>query len=101
MSLRSFKYVLLLAAPLLVSACGDEYELIKTDKMVPYGNTRTAGSGYAYVLKNMLPEKTVVIEQTTTTVTTPPPAPPAPVVAPPPPPAATQMEKVFIEQQKK
>jgi hypothetical protein len=105
MSLRSLKYILLVAAPLLTAACGDEYELIKTDTMFPYGNQRTAGSGYAYVLKNMLPEKTVVLETTKTTTTVAPaatPPPPAPVAEPPsvtPPPS--QMEKVFNDSQKK
>jgi len=49
---------LLLASPLLLTACGEGYELIKTDTMFPYGNQRTAGSGYAYVLAKMLPAKT-------------------------------------------
>lgn len=48
---------LLLASPLLLAACGEGYELIKTDTMFPYGNQRTAGSGYAYVLAKMLPKK--------------------------------------------
>ncbi len=48
---------LLLASPLLLGACGEGYELIKTDTMFPYGNQRTAGSGYAYVLAKMLPKK--------------------------------------------
>jgi hypothetical protein len=48
---------LLLASPFLLSACGEGYELVKTDTAFPYGNQRTAGSGYAYVLAKMLPEK--------------------------------------------
>lgn len=46
---------LLLAAPLLLAGCGEGYDLVKTDTMFPYGNQRTAGSGYAYVLAKMLP----------------------------------------------
>ena len=48
---------LLLASPLLLAACGEGYELVKTDGMFPYGNERTAGSGYAYVLARLLPER--------------------------------------------
>lgn len=47
----------LLATPLLLAGCGEGYDLIKTDTMFPYGNQRTAGSGYAYVLAKMLPPK--------------------------------------------
>ena len=49
---------LLLGLPLILAGCGEGYELIKTDQMFPYGNQRTAGSGYAYVLAKMLPPKT-------------------------------------------
>ena len=52
----------LLAVPFLLTACGEGYELIKTDTMFPYGNERTAGSGYAYVLAKMLPKKEVKLE---------------------------------------
>lgn len=54
--LRSVKYTLL-ALPFMLSACGDGYEMIKTDTYFPYGNQRTAGSGVAYVLAQMLPER--------------------------------------------
>ncbi|MBX2834250.1 MAG: hypothetical protein KTR28_04670 [Micavibrio sp.] len=47
---------LILATPILISAC-DGYELVRTESMFPYGNKRTAGSGYAYVLAKMMPEK--------------------------------------------
>ncbi|MCB9983388.1 MAG: hypothetical protein H6861_06925 [Rhodospirillales bacterium] len=53
---------LLLASPLLLGACGEGYDLIKTDTMFPYGNQRTAGSGYAYVLAQMLPEKEMKLQ---------------------------------------
>ena len=48
---------LLLASPFLLAACGEGYEMIKTDAMFPYGNQRTAGSGVAYVVAKMMPKK--------------------------------------------
>lgn len=36
--------------------------MVRTDKYTPYGNSRTAGTGVAYVLKNMMPEKKVKVE---------------------------------------
>ena len=53
----------LLASPLLLLWACDGYELVRTDTMFPYGNQRTAGSGYAYVLAKMLPPKTQPILQ--------------------------------------
>lgn len=53
---------LLLATPFLLAACGDEWEMVRTDKMVPYGNTRTAGTGVAYVLAKMMPKKDLVLK---------------------------------------
>jgi hypothetical protein len=50
---------LLLATPFLLSACGEGWEMVRTDKLVPYGNTRTAGTGVAYVLAKMMPKKDV------------------------------------------
>lgn len=99
MSFRSFKY-LVLAAPFMLTACGEGYEMIKTDTMFPYGNQRTAGSGVAYVLAKMMPEKELVLEQTTTVTQAPPPA-PAVVDQPPAPVKETPMEKVFNEEQGK
>lgn len=64
MSHGSMKY-LLLAAPFLLSACGDGYEAIRTTEYMPYGNQRTAGSGVAYVLSSMLPEKELKLEPAT------------------------------------
>jgi len=52
----------LLASPLLLAACGEGFELVQTDNMFPYGNQRTAGSGYAYVLAKMLPEKEMKLQ---------------------------------------
>lgn len=79
---------LLLAAPLLaLSACGDGWEMVRTDAMVPYGNTRTAGTGVAYVLARMMPEKELKLE----------PAAPAPAAPPP----AAAPEQVFRQLQSK
>ncbi|MCB1651864.1 MAG: hypothetical protein KDI46_07430 [Alphaproteobacteria bacterium] len=55
--MRKSLKILCLASPLLLAACGEGYELVKTDAMFPYGNQRTAGSGVAYVLAQMMPEK--------------------------------------------
>lgn len=51
----------LMSAPLLLSACGEGYEMIRTDAF-PYGNQRTAGTGVAYVLAKMMPEKKLNLE---------------------------------------
>lgn len=72
--------VALLVVPLCLSACGDGWEMIRTDKYVPYGNTRTAGTGVAYVRAKLLPEKDLNL---------------TPVVAP------VAPEKVFHDAQKK
>lgn len=61
MAMRSLTLALL-ASPLLLTACGEGYELIRTDTMFPYGNQRTAGSGVAYVLAKMMPEKQLNLE---------------------------------------
>jgi hypothetical protein len=96
MSLRSFKYAVL-AAPFLLMAC-DGYEMVRTDAF-PYGNQRTAGTGVAYVLAKMAPEKELKLETTTVTTTVTPPA--QTPVPPPPPPVETPMEKVFNDSQSK
>lgn len=51
------RFLAVLALPFFLVGCGEGYELIKVDNYFPYGNKRTAGSGYAYVLAKMLPEK--------------------------------------------
>jgi len=55
----------LLSAPLALTACGDGWEVVKTTDYFPYGNKRTAGSGTAYVLAKMLPEKELKLETET------------------------------------
>ncbi len=52
----------LLSAPLLLTACGEGWETKRTDKIYPYGNKRTAGSGVMYVRAQMMPEKELKLE---------------------------------------
>jgi len=100
---------LLLASPLVLAACGEGYEVVPTQTMFPYGNQRTAGTGYAYVLAKLLPPKTEPILQSVA----PRPA-PAPIqetkqiiedipepVAEPPEPVAQDAEEIFHEKQMK
>lgn len=51
--------LILLGLPL--ASCGEGWEMTRTTDMVPYGNTRTAGSGIAYVRAKMLPKKDLVL----------------------------------------
>ena len=66
--MKTYLKLLVLGAPLCLAACGDGYEMIKTDTMFPYGNQRTAGSGVAYVLAKMMPEKELVLKPVTRNV---------------------------------
>lgn len=63
MTLRA-RVLILLAAPLLLTACGEDsgWEMQLTNTVFPYGNQRTAGSGVMYVRAKMLPEKTLSLE---------------------------------------
>ena len=99
---------LLLASPLLLTACGEGYEMIKTDTMFPYGNQRTAGSGVAYVLAKMMPAKTQPILQSVAPRPAPQPAPqPAPlqetkqIIEDIPEPPAQDADEIFREKQSK
>lgn len=65
---RKLRYMAL-AAPLLLAGCGEGWEMVRTDQIVPYGNSRTAGTGVAYVRAKMLPQKELKLD-------------PAPVAAP-------------------
>jgi hypothetical protein len=80
---------LILAAPLFLAACGDGWEMVRTDTMFPYGNQRTAGTGVAYVLAKMMPKKDLNLKEVE--------RPMAPVLSAPPKP----MDKVFDEKQLK
>jgi hypothetical protein len=91
---RSLKY-LILASPFLLTACGEGWEMIRTDQF-PYGNIRTAGTGVAYVRAKMLPQKELKLESTESVVTTPPPPAQTPMPSGP-----TAAEKTFREQQTK
>lgn len=50
-------YSLMVLSVGMLTACGEGYEMVRTTDTVPYGNSRTAGSGVMYVKKSMLPEK--------------------------------------------
>lgn len=113
MSYRSFKYVFL-AAPFLLGACGEGYELVKVNDVFPYGNERTAGSAYAYVLEGLMPERELNLEPIAEPVAEAPAPTPEPVIEPAPaePPALqetkdileeleTDLDEVFEESQRK
>ncbi|MFN3701170.1 MAG: hypothetical protein ACK4VI_06575 [Alphaproteobacteria bacterium] len=91
------KFLAVLSLPLLLSACGEGYEIQLTNTHFPYGNERTAGSGVVYVLAKMMPEKTLNLAPAERALT----APPAQTPAPTPPPAATPMDEVFTNKQNK
>lgn len=59
---QNFVRVFTISSALLLASCGDGWEFQKTDSHFPYGNQRTAGSGVAYVLAKMMPEKDLKIE---------------------------------------
>lgn len=89
-----FLRFMILASPIMLAACGDGWEMVRVDDVVPYGNSRTAGTGVAYVRAKMMPEKELKLEPAP--MTTPPPAPPPPVT-----PAPSKAEEVFREKQEK
>jgi hypothetical protein len=73
---HAFK-VMVLCAPLLLAACGEGYEMVRVEGVVPYTEPRTAGTGVAYVRAKMLPEKELKVETTVETTTVTPPVEPA------------------------
>ena len=112
MSYRSLRFAFL-AAPFLLAACGEGYELVKVNDVFPYGNERTAGSAYAYVLEGLMPERELNLEPISEPVVEAP-EPVAEVVEPAPaePPALqetkeiledleTDLDEVFEESQRK
>lgn len=88
---KSLLRAAILGAPLLLAACGEGYEAQKTDNYFPYGNKRTAGSGVAYVVAQMMPEKELNV--------TPEVVAPAPVAAPVAP--VLDAEEIFNDDQGK
>jgi hypothetical protein len=56
---------LLLAAPVLLSACGPDFQPERVQGIVPYVMERTAGTGVAYVRARMMQEKSLVVETKT------------------------------------
>jgi len=85
------KYILLACASLPLAACGEGYEMQLVKDYFPYGNERTAGSGVAYVLAKILPEKELKLEPVAPKIE------PAPVVEAPPPPPAPEPAPVPIQ----
>ncbi len=55
--MKNILRVLVVLTPFMLSACGDGWEMVRVDNVVPYGNSRTAGTGVAYVRAKMLPQK--------------------------------------------
>lgn len=56
------KFLVLAPACLMLSACGPGWDAVKVTDIVPYGNSRTAGSGVMYVRANLMPEKNVNLD---------------------------------------
>lgn len=59
---KSLLRLVLLSSPLALAACGEGWEVQRVSDYAPYGNSRTAGSGVAYVRAKMLPKKELVAE---------------------------------------
>ena len=51
-----------MCSPLILMGCGEGWEMQRVDNIAPYGNSRTAGKGVAYVRVKMLPEKDMNLE---------------------------------------
>ena len=96
-------YMLLACVALPLAACGEGYEMQLVKDYFPYGNQRTAGSGVAYVLAKILPEKQLKLEPVKPKIELAPvvkaPEPPPAPIAPPAPVVdeIPSMEKTFRE----
>jgi hypothetical protein len=55
--MKNIVKVLIVMTPFMLTGCGDGWEMVRVDNIVPYGNSRTAGTGVAYVRAKMMPEK--------------------------------------------
>lgn len=53
----------MLILPLALSACGDNWQVVYTKDVFPYGNGRTAGVGVIYVREVMLPAKEIKLTE--------------------------------------
>ncbi len=96
---QSFLRMLILAAPLALTACGEGWEAQRTTEYTPYGNDRTAGSGVVYVRAQMLPKKELELEPELESVETEEvESPKAEVVEAKP---VLEAEKIFVEAQGK
>lgn len=62
MPIRFSRVFLFLSSLLLLSACGEGWEMKLDNAVFPYGNSRTAGSGVVYVRAKLLPEKALNLE---------------------------------------
>lgn len=51
--------LLIVSSTLLLSACGEEWSVVYTKDVMPYGNQRTAGSGVVYVRKALIPARSL------------------------------------------
>ncbi len=60
----NLKY-LLLTVPLMLGACGPDFQPTRVEGIVPYVMERTAGTGVAYVRAQMMPAKAIVVETKT------------------------------------
>ncbi|MBI1301820.1 MAG: hypothetical protein GC137_09220 [Alphaproteobacteria bacterium] len=58
----SFLRTFLILSTLSLGACGEGWEMQRTEEYLPYGNSRTAGSGVVYVRAKLLPKKELNIE---------------------------------------
>ena len=88
---KSLLRFMVLCAPLMLVSCGEGWEVQRIDNVVPYGGSRTAGSGVAYVRAKMMPEKELKVEPIAVIE-------PEPVVEAVP---ALDAEKIFNEAQTK
>ena len=52
---------LIVLSPLVLTACGEGWEMVRITDLAPYGNSRTAGSGIAYVRMNLAPPQDLKI----------------------------------------
>lgn len=60
--MKKMKLALLCVPTILALSACEGYELVRTDAF-PYGGQRTAGSGVAYVLAKMAPEKELKLDK--------------------------------------